>query len=875
MPRPLIVALAGLGLIVLPLVPCVAAPPDLARPPQFDPFNPYYPHRDTPRLTTPQWVGEPGVEAVVVLAIDDMRDPAVYEKYLRPILNRLKAIDGRAPVSIMTNRVDPKDPRLQAWLREGLSLEVHTLTHPCPCLQKGDFAEAARTYHGCVDLMNQIPGNTPVAFRMPCCDSLNTVSPRFFAEIFRKMSPGGHSLSIDSSVFTVLTPDDPALPRELVFDPDGKERFRKYIPFPSFVNTIDNYPYPYIIGNTCWEFPCIVPSDWEGQHLHKPASPRTLEDLKAALDGVVIKQGTFNLVFHPYGWIKPEQVVELIDHVDRKYGKKVKFLNFKEALERLNRNALKGRPLRGPDVQASDLVASPRELPPDLERGLPPDVRLVDDQGRDAGVRFVDLDEDGHADLIFSNDLAYGIYLFDCSTKGWTRKVMAGKAGDPGALPKIVRDGTNNGFFVHSRSLWWQNEDTAKLPNLVDRRSFNDLLKNVDPRGKSPEASLRSIRVEPGFRVELVACEPLVKDPIAFDWGADGRLWVVEMGDYPLGADGHGKPGGVVRILEDADGDGKYDKATTFLDGLGMPAGLLPWRNGALIACAPDIFYAEDRDGDGKADHREVLFTGFVEGNPQHRVNGFEMGLDGWVYGANGDSGGTVRSLKTGKTVSLRGRDLRFRPDTGEFEAESGQTQYGRHRDDWGHWFGDNNPNWAWHYVLADRDVRRNPHYATPDPRHMLEPEGRRLYPVSPTVARFNDPADVNHVTAANSPTAYRDELFRRQPVRQRAGAQRGAPDDARAGRRHLPRASRSQRGGAGIHRFQRQLVPADDAQDRPRRRPLDRRHVPGRHRAPGVDPRRLGEAARPPRRQPGGADLPGAPGGPEGPADSPPGSAR
>ena len=86
---------------------------------------------------------------------------------------------------------------------------------------------------------------------------------------------------------------------------------------------------------------------------------------------------------------------------------------------------------------------------------------------------------------------------------------------------------------------------------------------------RSPEASLRSIRVRAGFTVELVAAEPLVKDPIAFDWGADGKLWVVEMGDYPLGVDGKGKPGGQVRILEDPDGDGRYDKATVFLDGLG------------------------------------------------------------------------------------------------------------------------------------------------------------------------------------------------------------------------------------------------------------------------------------------------------------------
>ncbi len=278
MPRPFAMIAACLGLLAGTASFGLVAP--AAGQTYEHAYDPYASERPS-KLTTPQWVGEPGVEAVVVLAIDDMRDPAVYEKYLRPILDRLKKIDGRAPVSIMTCRVDPKDPRLQGWIKEGLSLEVHTLTHPCPCLQKGDFAEAARTYHGCVDLMNEIPGNKPVAFRMPCCDSINSVSPRFFAEIFSKTSPKGHFLSIDSSVFTVLTPDDPALPRNLVFEADGKERFRKYIPFPSFVNTIENHPYPYIIGQNCWEFPCIVPSDWEAQNIHKPANAKTLEDMKA------------------------------------------------------------------------------------------------------------------------------------------------------------------------------------------------------------------------------------------------------------------------------------------------------------------------------------------------------------------------------------------------------------------------------------------------------------------------------------------------------------------------------------------------------------------------------------------------------------------
>ena len=279
------------------------------------------------------------------------------------------------------------------------------------------------------------------------------------------------------------------------------------------------------------------------------------------------------------------------------------------------------------------------------------------------------------------------------------------------------------------------------------------------PPGRSAAESLKAIRVGPGLRVELAAAEPLVLDPIAFDWSADGRLWVVEMGDYPLGADGKGKPGGQVRVLRDVDGDGRYDEAAVFLDGLANPTGLIPWRGGVLVASAPDILYAEDRDGDGRADRREVLFTGFRRGNPQHLVNGFELGLDGWVYGANGDSGGVVRSLKTGASFDVRGRDFRFRPDDGRIEPESGQTQFGRHRDDWGRWFGNSNSVWAWQYVFSDADLRRNRRSAPPDPRNRLEPDPK-LYPVSPTPARFNDPKRAGQVTSANSPTPYRDDLL-------------------------------------------------------------------------------------------------------------------
>src|SRR3989440_6910637 len=169
----------------------------------LDGNDPYYVGRTFPKLVTPQWVGEDGVEAVVILAIDDMRGPDKWEASLGPILNRLKRIDGRAPVSIMTCQIDPKHPHLQTWLREGVSLECHTFDHPCPLLQRGDFPKAKATYDRCVDLLAAVPNSTPVAFRTPCCDSLNTPSPRMFAEIFNKTTPQSRFLRLDSSVFNL------------------------------------------------------------------------------------------------------------------------------------------------------------------------------------------------------------------------------------------------------------------------------------------------------------------------------------------------------------------------------------------------------------------------------------------------------------------------------------------------------------------------------------------------------------------------------------------------------------------------------------------------------------------------------------------------
>src|SRR5438046_2209552 len=106
----------------------------------------------------------------------------------------------------------------------------------------------------------------------------------------------------------LMTPRDKSLPQELVFDADGREKFRKYLPaqtnattsvsLGSFVTTIQDYPYPYVIGNLCWEFPAMVPSDWEAFNLQGSTNATTLADWQAALDATVLKQGVFTLRNH-------------------------------------------------------------------------------------------------------------------------------------------------------------------------------------------------------------------------------------------------------------------------------------------------------------------------------------------------------------------------------------------------------------------------------------------------------------------------------------------------------------------------------------------------------------------------------------------------
>lgn len=272
--------------------------------------------------------------------------------------------------------------------------------------------------------------------------------------------------------------------------------------------------------------------------------------------------------------------------------------------------------------------------------------------------------------------------------------------------------------------------------------------------------ALASIKVKPGFIVEVAAAEPLVADPVAIDFGPDGRLWVADMTDYTNGVDDEFRQTGTVRLLTDRDGDGRYDESSVFASGLRFPTDVKAWNKGVIVCDAPDVIYMEDTDGDQQADVRKVLLTGFATHNAQARVNSLRWGLDNWVYGSCGLFGGTIKTF-AGREVELGGRDFRFRPDTGELEPVTGRTQQGRARDDWGNWFGCENSTLLEHYPLDDHYLVRNPRIAPP-PAEVFVPEGgdpNQLHPIGqPTLFLLSGPP--GRPTSACGLDFYRDELL-------------------------------------------------------------------------------------------------------------------
>ncbi len=222
------------------------------------------------------------------------------------------------------------------------------------------------------------------------------------------------------------------------------------------------------------------------------------------------------------------------------------------------------------------------------------------------------------------------------------------------------------------------------------------------PTAHTPEQSAAAFRLPDGFRMEVVASEPLIASPSGICWDAQGRLFVSELHGYnlegQLDIDELNKTGrldsevrrvqagekfkeaamkgtyGVVKLLSDTNGDGRMDKAVVWATDLPPVYGLVPARGGVIVACAPDIIFLADRDGDGKAEVREVLYTGFPVGMLERGINAPQWGADGWIYFGRGHGGGKITGPHLPAPVDLPGTDFRIRADGTAIEPVTGGT---------------------------------------------------------------------------------------------------------------------------------------------------------------------------------------------------------
>ncbi|MGH8018464.1 MAG: PVC-type heme-binding CxxCH protein [Opitutaceae bacterium] len=260
-----------------------------------------------------------------------------------------------------------------------------------------------------------------------------------------------------------------------------------------------------------------------------------------------------------------------------------------------------------------------------------------------------------------------------------------------------------------------------------------------------PQEAAKTFRILDGFRMDLLASEPLVASPVAMTYDENGRAYVCEMRDYPYTDKARHKPGqenpadepiGRVRLLEDVNGDGVFDRSTVFARDLSWPTGVACWKGGVFVAATPDIWYLKDTDGDGKADVRRKVFAGFRKYNVQAVMNNLVWGLDNWIHGAGGSNGGEIRpgGDPEAKPLVLSRNDFRFDPVTETFELMSGGARFGGTFDDWGNRFLCNIRNPAQHIVLPLRYLARNPALEAPRPIHDMAESGDqlRVYPISP-----------------------------------------------------------------------------------------------------------------------------------------------
>ena len=263
-----------------------------------------------------------------------------------------------------------------------------------------------------------------------------------------------------------------------------------------------------------------------------------------------------------------------------------------------------------------------------------------------------------------------------------------------------------------------------------DKKSLAEQLPRIP--AVEPKDALKTFKLQHGFRLELVASEPAVSDPVDACFDENGRMYVAEMHGYPYSdeprpqcPEGRGKSNaGIIRLLEDTNGDGRMDRSVRFADDITWPTSVCCYHGGVFVIAPPHLHYFKDTDGDDVADVREIVYSGFSRANVQGLANNMKWGLENWIYAAGGPNGADLKH-RGEPLLNLGRRDIRFNPKTEQLEPISGGRQFGHSMDDWGNRFVCRNSNHIQHVVFPHRYLKRNPYFAVSGVVQSIAKEGR------------------------------------------------------------------------------------------------------------------------------------------------------
>ena len=280
------------------------------------------------------------------------------------------------------------------------------------------------------------------------------------------------------------------------------------------------------------------------------------------------------------------------------------------------------------------------------------------------------------------------------------------------------------------------------------------------PQPLSPAESKTHFQLPDGFRIDLIASEPLIRDPSCVAWDEKGRMFVTEIHGYNLEghldvtelnetgeldtairrvrvgeemkAEARERQTGSLKLLRDNDGDGRMDEAILWADDIEAAYGIVPALGGVVVTAEPNIYFFADRDGDDKPDERKLLFTGFDRGEMERAINNPVWGPDNWIYAGQGWGGGTITGPNLKEPVKLGRTDFRFKPDGSAIEQVSGSNHtFGMCFDDWGNrWLITTTQPARYAAPLPHRYLIRNPHVATPETTVGATPYGT-CFPIS------------------------------------------------------------------------------------------------------------------------------------------------